>query len=255
MQSKKTFDKKPIILMGALNSECGLITDALTDRESFIYGDCKFTEGYLDGYPVVTVMSLMGQVNAAFATTLVIGIYNPKCIIFNGTAGAHDPQLHQGDIILGENIVTTRGYFTPQKAEGEGLGGPDEFEYFGCEMIIEGEDKSVKYFQSDENLLKIAEKIPCHTGKLRRGTVLSGDFWNREIDRLKFYRSSFGSDCEEMEGFPIAQICAKLDCPFLLIRIISNSEYYPEELFDEIFGVKCQEYTIEVMREMIRETV
>lgn len=255
MQSKKSFDKPPIVFMGAVDTECRITAEKLDDSVTFIYGDCTFTEGYLDGYPVVVIKTLYGMVNAALATTLAVETYKPKCIVFNGTAGAHNPDLHQGDIIIGEKIGAYTGFYTPRRGKDEGLGALEDFEYYGKEIIVEEKAELVKTLNSDEELMKIAEKIPSDTGEIRRGTVLSGDFWNREIDRILFYRKTFGSDCEEMEGFSIAQVCAKFKTPFLLIRIISNSEFYPEELFDEIYGVKCQEYTRKVLKEIIKSTV
>ena len=251
MRRKTEFNKPPIVLIGSTDTEVQLIASKLTDPVGYIYGDCTFTEGYLDGYPVVVVLNLVGVANAAFATTIVIETYKPKCVIFNGTSGAHNPDLHKGDIILGKKIIS-HTVATPRRKEGEGVGSPEEMKFFGIESLVDGVTKSQEALHSSKELLEIAEKVPYNKGVLRCGTILTGDFWNREIDKIKFYHKTFGTDCEEMEGFSIAHVCKKLDTPVLIVRIISNSEYYPEEEFDPQLGVQCQEYTFEVMREIIK---
>ncbi len=251
MRKKTKFDKPPIILMGTTDTEVQMIALKLTNPKGYVYGDCTFTEGYLDGYPAVVVLNLVGVANAAFATTIAIETYNPKCVIFNGTSGAHNPNLHQGDIILGRDIIS-HTITSPRRKEGEGVGDPEEMKLFGIETLVEGKTKSRETLHSSEELLETAMKVPYEKGALRCGTILTGDFWNREVDKIKFYHRTYGTDCEEMEGFSVAHVCKKLDTPVLIVRIISNSEYYPEEEFDPQLGVQCQEYTFEVMKEIIK---
>lgn len=252
MEAKINFDRPPVVVTGAMDCECSIIAGELEQCEVQTYGDCVFTEGFIDGYPVVVVKSLMGMVNAAVAATLAIDTYSPICVVCQGTSGAHDPQLHQGDIILGRDIIENCGYYTAHRNEGEGLSRLEEWSFPGKEMIVNGKSRMVKTFHSDEKLLKAAECVEYKAGTVKRGTVSSGDIWNRELDRILFYHRTFGSDCEEMEGFAIAQICAKFKIPMLLIRIISNSEFHSEEVFTETLGGLCQTYSLDVIREIIR---
>lgn len=254
MDLKLRFDRPPIIVLGAMDCEVSLLESKLEKRETLLYrGSGRYSTGYLDGYPVAVVMSLMGMVNAAVSATLAIQTFKPKCLICQGTSGAHDPELHQGDMIIGENIIENSGHYTGVRKAGEGMSDPGEWEFHGKEMITPKGIMMIKEFHSDEKMMKIAESVKYTEGHLRRGTVSSGDLWNREIDTISYYHDALGSDCEEMEGFATAQVCSKFEVPMLLLRIISNSEYYPEEAYSDRFGEMCQKYTLDVLRKIIKE--
>ena len=242
--------RAPVVVLGPMDCEESTIAGTLEDAEVTTCGGYVFTAGTLDGYPVVSVRCLVGMVNAAAATTLAIERFHPCCVIIQGTSGGHDPARHQGDIILGADIIEVGHYHSPHRDEGTGSD-YTAWEYPGEEILEDGEIVSVRVLHSDASLLEIAGSVSYAGGQLVRGTVGSADNWNKEIDRINFLHETLGSDCEEMEGFAVAQVCRQFGVPCLVIRIISNSELYPEELFSEQFGVDCQYYTLDVMRAII----
>ena len=114
------FDKKPLVILGPMERESAWLIDQLGDRQEKAFGAYTFYEGLIDGYPVVICRCYIGVVNSAAATTLAIAQYDPLCVIIQGTSGAHDPDLHQGDIILGENLVELGSFYTLHRDEGQG---------------------------------------------------------------------------------------------------------------------------------------
>ena len=56
-----------------------------------------------------------------------------------------------------------------------------------------------------------------------------------------------------MEGFGVAQVCAQLNVPCADIRVISNSEWYSQEEFNEKYGEQCQMFVLQVIRRLIAE--
>src|SRR5262245_44338821 len=64
-----------------------------------------FRVGTLNGRRVVVGRSGAGKVNAAIVATLLIDTFNPSAILFSGTAGAVDPALNPGDVVIGKTVA------------------------------------------------------------------------------------------------------------------------------------------------------
>ena len=253
MENSLQCELPPIVVCGAMDCETALLKSELVIKNEIQRGNGTFTEGFMFGYPVVVVKTLVGMVNAAVATAVAANVYNPRCIIWQGTSGAHNPELHQGDMILGSNIIENCGFFTVHRDEGGGLCQLEELIFQGKEVWKDRKVKTVRTFHSDRELMNIAVKVPYSAGCIKCGTISSGDIWSREIDRIRFYHNSLGSDCEEMEGFAAAMVCETFGIPLLVSRIISNSEYYPEETFSETLGTLCQQYTKDVIEAIVKQ--
>ncbi len=66
-----------------------------------------FRAGTLNGQRVVVGRSGAGKVNAAIIATLLIGEFNPSALLFSETAGAVDPALRPGDVVMGRPWPST----------------------------------------------------------------------------------------------------------------------------------------------------
>ncbi len=246
------FEKKPIVILGPMESESAWLIDRLEQRAEKSIGAYIFHEGLIDGYPVVICRCYIGVVNSAAAATLAIAQYDPLCVIIQGTSGAHDPDLHQGDIILGENLVELSSFYTLHRDKGQGS---SIFDWTQPGAEIKGNNgiDRITILHSDSRILNIADSIPYADGIVRRGTIGAADIWNRELDMIAHLRRTLGTDCEEMEGFGVAQVCAQLNVPCADIRVISNSEWHPQEEFNEKYGEQCQMFVLQVIRRLIAE--
>ena len=100
-------------------------------------------------------------------------------------------------------------------------------------------------------IIDAAAAVPYPDGRVIRGTIGAADIWNRELDMIAHLHSTLSSDCEEMEGFAVAQVCAQMGVPCADIRIISNSEWHEDEPFDEGYGQFCQEFCLDLLHRMI----
>lgn len=247
-----SFDNKPIVILGPMESESAWLIDQLTAHQENAIGAYTFHEGLIDGYPVVICRCYIGVVNSAAAATLAIAQYDPLCVIIQGTSGAHDPALHQGDIILGENLVELGSFYTLHRDEGQGSAIFD-WTQPGAEIKVNNRMDRVNTLHSDSRILDVAESVPYADGVVRRGTIGAADIWNRELDMIAHLRRTLGTDCEEMEGFGVAQVCAQLDVSCVDIRVISNSEWHSQEEFNEKYGEQCQMFVLQVIRRLIAE--
>lgn len=244
--------QKPIIILGPMESESAALTEALKNRSDESVGAYTFHKGTVDSCPVVVCRCGIGVVNSAAAAALAIQRFKPLCVIIQGTSGAHNPALHQGDIVLGEKLVNIGRYFTPHRDKGAGS---DSFawDFQGSEIASVNSDEETSVLYGDKRILDIAFDTTNPDSRIIRGTIGAADIWNRELDMIAHLHETLGTDCEEMEGFGVAQVCAQLGVPCADIRIISNSEWYSDEEFDQKYGESCQMFVLQVIRRMIAD--
>lgn len=242
--------RKPIVILGPMESESAYLTGQLNDPAVHQIGAYRFVSGMIDDYPVVVGRTYIGMVNSAAATAIAIERFDPCLIIIQGTSGAHDPDLHQGDIVLGERIVELGSYYTSHREIGEGSC-YTEWTQPGAEIVQNGVIDRVRVLYSDPAVIDLAATIPYPHGKVIRGTIGAADIWNRELDMIDHLRKTLGTVCEEMEGFAVAQVCAQMGVRCADVRIISNNERFPDETFDESYGRYCQEFCLDLIRKMI----
>ena len=240
---------RPIAIIGAMESEINLIIAGIENKSTRSIGGRDYISGTIGDKSVTTVRCFIGMANSAAAAALLIENYNPRCVIIQGTCGGHNPLLHRGDIVIGERVIENSRRETPALGEGEGS-------RFESGRLIEAEipcgntaERASEIF-CDADLVEKAKTVPYSKGRLITGCISCGDVWNREIDVLKYLHSVRGSDCEEMEGFAVGQVCKAFGVPFIDIRILSNSELYPEEKYDESYGIRCQEFCLDLIEKL-----
>ena len=242
---------KPVLILGPMNCEIDLIEKAVECPNVTHVGGFRFTAGHIGSVPVVACRCLIGMVNSAAATAIAAERYDPGCVLLQGTAGAHDPALTRGDLVLGKNLKDLGSYRTAHRDPGEGVD-YRQWTYFGEELLRGGKPEFVTTLHADPVMLKKALQLDNPHGKLLAGTIGSADIWNRELDRIRFYHETLGTDCEEMECFAVAQVCDHLGLPLLVIRVISNSEWHDEEEYDTRFAAVSQAFTLRLLPELVK---
>ena len=246
---------RPILIQGPMPIEAEKFAEKLEKVKVEKSGTFVFYKGKLNNYPVIVAKTGKGMENTAAATAIAIEKYNPIAIINQGTSGGHDPSLNVFDIVLGERTTNIGSLKTTNMDEGQGI---DPTTWIPMDLMASegsGSDDSankVRYYYGDENLLAAANAVKnTYTkGKVVEGTIGSADFWNSEVDRIKWIHEKYGTSVEEMEGASVAQIAEAYDVAFLGIRILSNNKtnggtYNPGT------GAANQEYVYEVVKEYI----
>ncbi|CAN5897691.1 hypothetical protein BH24DEI2_BH24DEI2_14620 [soil metagenome] len=67
------------------------------------------------------------------------------------------------------------------------------------------------------------------------GRVLSGDQFVASAEKVAWLRDTFQGACTEMEGAAVAQVCAKWNVPFVIVRSVSDSADGDAEVSFETF--------------------
>ena len=184
-----------------------------------------FRVGTLDGQQVVIGRSGAGKVNAAIITTLLIGQFNPSAVLFSGTAGAVDPALNQGDVVIGATVAQ----------HDVGLQAADGIRRRGMRNAVTG-DLDPLLVPAPESLLEVARRsanglqLPPvrtadsrdHTPRIVEGVIVTGDVFLADIARRGVLRDTLGATAIEMEGAAVVQTCRQFGVACLVIRSITD---------------------------------
>ena len=185
-------------------------------------------KGEINNKKYVLVRSGVGKVNAARVTQILIDKFDIEYIINTGSAGALNDNLNIGDIVIGEELIQHDFDVTA----------------FGREKGYIPE--TGKVFKSDENIIKKCENIKIENIKIVKGIITSGDIFCTDVIMKEKIRKKFQSDCVEMEGASIAQVCYLNKIPFIVIRSISDIPNGNNELdfneYLEFASKNCAEF-------------
>ncbi|MES5088389.1 5'-methylthioadenosine/S-adenosylhomocysteine nucleosidase [Gardnerella vaginalis] len=182
--------------------------------------------------PTLTIcVAGMGKCAAAAAAQALIIESNPQVLIFSGIAGALNPRLSVGDIVIGKKLhyLETNTQIIAECAPYKSVFESDsklcdlaakeaELLGFRLEKSLEESssvagDLSSDFKQNESNVNSAA--YMC-------GNIATSDQFNTDPDILDAVRATVFGDCEEMEGAAAAHIAAKNGVPFLAIRSMSN---------------------------------
>jgi adenosylhomocysteine nucleosidase len=167
----------------------------------------------------------VGKVNAAMAATLLIDHFRPKELIFSGIAGAINPELKPGDIVIAEKTAQhDLGTLTPEGIQLRGMRNPADWER--NPVFLDGEPQLVLLAQESAKRITL-DKVRSGAGErtpaVVKGIVVTGDVFVVSPSKKEELRRSMKADAVEMEGAAVAQICRQLAVPCLIIRSISDS--------------------------------
>lgn len=242
----------PVLVQGAMKIETEMLISALDEPVKYDVRHWSYAAGKIDGYPVVVNVTHSGYSNAAASTALAIEIFKPCAVINQGTAGAHDPGLSRGDVVIVADCFNASAWQSLPSKKGEGVD-YRKINLLGRDVYETDSGRGgLVFLPSDEKLTAsaFAVKDKYTLGRVISGRAASFDSWERRVDRILFLHEKFGSSCEEMETFPAADICRIYGVPFLGVRIISNSAIKNESYKPEL-GIECQKFVIEIVKNYI----
>jgi len=226
-----------IALIGAMNEEIELLLAHMEQVEETGKAGITFRTGVFGGQRVVVCKSGVGKVNAAVTTQLLIDRFAAQAVIFTGVAGALDPGLNIGDLVISAECMQ-------HDMDVTALGFP--------RGVIPFEEQSV--FAADERLRELAaasgEKL--FPGQVKIGRVLSGDQFVASRELVRELHEELGGTCTEMEGAAVAQVCAMNAVPFVVIRSMSDKADGSAHVNFAEFTAQASEHSYRIVEDMIR---
>ena len=197
------------VILGAFPEEIKLLEDSLANKKTLTISGLKFITGRLKKRDVAVAYTGMGKVNASMTTTLAIEHFHPSEVIFTGIAGALNPDLNPGDIVIGEKSVQHDLIYIY----------PDTVIPFQPDNLATNLPNPV-FFPSDSSLISEAQQVSSQltfkkieladTGyfpKIITGTIATGDAFIASSVKKTEIISRLHADAVEMEGAAVAQIC------------------------------------------------
>ena len=194
-----------IAIVAALNGEIQPLVEAMQDVQASKWGKQSLYQGVISNCEVVAMTCGIGKVRAAACAQYLIDRFSVEAVICNGAAGAINPRLEIGDIVVSKRALQ----------HDVDLGDPDLMKKL-----------RKRWLKADPRLMELAMeggRDLGFEGRMHLGTVLTGDQAILSQEKRQSLWEKFGGDCVEMEGAAVAQVCQLNSIPFLIVRAISDS--------------------------------
>ena len=236
---------RPILIQGPMELESEYLIKHLNNAEKITINGYDFYKGTIADKDIVVSTIKVGTVNSAVATILGINEFNPRMVINQGIAGGHSTDVHVGDIILCEYAINMNSYITSALNENEGIH-PENWELV---TFVGDGDIKLRKIPADPNLINLFKNIFKSKATIHVGTIISGEGWNQEVDRIKWFINKFDSKCEDMETYSAYKVCTDNNIPVIGIRIASNNTLNKEE-YDPNIAIKLQEIIVDSIKDI-----
>ncbi len=211
----------------AMQEEIALLQADLTGVQETTIAKRTFYKGTLYGKSVVLVKSHIGKVAAAMTTTLLLQQFDIDAVLCTGTAGALDERLMIGDVVVADNCLQHDFKLPPEW--GPLFRIPDlNLCYIPTDKALTTRsEKAISQYLATQVQTDIPkthrEEFSIATPTVMVGTIASADEFVYTADRKEYLVANIEkAGCAEMESAAIAQVCYEFDCPYTVVRVISD---------------------------------
>ena len=216
-----------LAILSAMQEENAMLKASMQDATTQTLGRRDYHVGDLFGHDVVVVFSHWGKVAAASTVTALITRFNVSEIIFTGVAGAISPDLHVGDVVIGDQLYQHDMDVRPILPR-------HTIPLLGVDAMAANSDRvnqlknaATEFLTNDMNEVIDADLRNTLSLEQRRcivGGIASGDQFISSSASVADLRQRLpGVSCVEMEGGAVAQVCTEFGVPFSVVRTISDS--------------------------------
>jgi len=192
-------------IFAALKEEIDPLVQSMEGGETSKWGRRTVHQGRIGNCQVVAMAGGVGKVKAAACTQYLIDQFSIEALICTGVAGAINPRLQTGDVVVSEKAL--QHDFDP--------GDPALLKRFR-KRWLKADAELVKLALEAAKELGLADR--CHPGK-----VLTGDQAIVSQERREWLWATFRGDCADMESAAVAQVCRLNAVPWVIVRAISDA--------------------------------
>lgn len=205
-------------IIAAMEQELRLLVDRLEDTKTTTHLGNTYYSGKLGKHDVVLVQSGVGKVMSAMSVAVLVDDFEVEAVINTGSAGAVAEGIAIGDVVVASRLVYHDVDLTA-------------FGYAYGQMSMQP-----LYFESDERFVAVFEealreqKVASHIG-----LIATGDSFIAGQDKIDRIKTAFPEVLAvEMEGAAIAQAAHATNCPFIVVRAMSDTASHDANItFDE----------------------
>lgn len=215
---------KRLGIMTAMEEEFRLIAESFGGLNSRQIGPRTFFSVSREGLEITLVPSRIGKVAAAVTSTLLIHEYDVEAILFTGVAGAADPSVRIGDIVVADSLVQ-------HDIDLKGVMGYERFDipllnkrHMPCDSsLVAIAQHAASAALSSHDYTHGVRAFTSHQARLHTGAIASGDTFVCDTTHRDSLTAAIpGLRCVEMEGAAMAQVCVEHNVPFVVARVISD---------------------------------
>lgn len=219
-------------IIGAMHEEIALLKENMKVDNVKTIGGREYYQGVLFDQKIVLVLSRIGKVAASITATLLIENFEIDYVLFVGVAGAGNPKVNVGDVVVADFLlqhdVDVRPFYQPHEVA------------VLNKALFEADEKLAKRLLiASENFLQHSlincinegarKKFDISQPKAHFATIASGDQFIQSVTILRDIQQRVQEvqnvllGCVEMEGAAVAQVCYELNIPCVVIRTISDN--------------------------------
>lgn len=217
----------PVGILCALPEELRLYREEVERASTASHGGMEILRGSIAGRHVVLAESGIGKVNAAFAATVLVERYGCDRLLLSGVAGALDPALAIGDVVVGTRVVQyDYGRVTDD--------GPVAYQPGG--MPFPGGSDRVGWTLRHDLLAHVhaaleSEPLPgirartadvAHVPTVHFGTIATGDVFVASERAREDLRGRFSALAADMESGAMVQVAERYGAAWLVVRAVSD---------------------------------
>lgn len=213
-------------IVSAMKEEIQAILNVLDVHKKTSKGMRTYFEGTLFDKEVVIVFSRWGKVASATTVTQLLNDFKIQEIIFTGVAGAIQPEVSIGDIIIGKELYQ-------HDLDGSPLVATYEVPLLGLRSFTTNQENRSKlkracesFFNNIHNYLDhdTLNQFEISKPSIHIGDIASGDQFISKKEQISSILSGLPQiKCVEMEGAAVAQVCYEYNIPYSIIRTISDN--------------------------------
>jgi adenosylhomocysteine nucleosidase len=179
-----------IAVFAAMDAEMAALERRLAAREHEAIGGQRAVRGRCAGAELLACRTGLGERARAVAAA-VLDATRPDIVLSTGVAGALDPDLSAGDVVL-------------------------------CETVVSGPGPQAPAVRSDVRLLEAATASDAGI-RVRRGRSLTVDAIVGEPAAKAKLRLATGADVVEMESYWVGLAARERGLPFLAVRVVLDT--------------------------------
>jgi adenosylhomocysteine/aminodeoxyfutalosine nucleosidase len=185
---------------------------------------------------LVIANSKIGKVFASLTAASLIQYFHCEMILFTGVAGAINPSLKIGDVIIADKLCQHDLDITA-------FGHP--YGYVPGGKV---------FLEPSRELITLVQKVATQSNlNLKVGTIATGDQFVADSAKKDFIANTFNADALEMEGAAVAVVCDALNIPYVLIRSISDSADGSADMDFDTFLENAAQNSAKLMQKIIKE--
>jgi adenosylhomocysteine nucleosidase len=251
-------------ILGAMPQEIALLRPELRNSRAQLRGMREYLQGSLYGKDVVLVFSRCAKVAAASTVTTLIEVFAVDLVVFTGVAGAADPGLEIGDVVIGTSLVQhdldARPLFP--RFEVPLLG---RISFATPPALVALASRAAQaYLHNQLGRDVSAEMLSAFAirsaPRVHSGLIVSGDQFVANPATLLALQDALHEAglppalCIEMEGAAVAQVCHEHGVPVIVMRAISDkADHSAAAAFAPFIDNIASHITCGIVRELIAQ--